>query len=528
MDPHTRDVSPRQRVALAAIVIGTALVRLRLAGMPLERDEGEYAYLGQLILRGEWPYLAAHNMKLPGVYYAYAALMGAFGETDVAIRIGLLLVNACSILLVFGIGRRLLGTAGGLAGAAVFAVSSLGTTVLGFNAKAEHFVVLPALAGLLLLANDRLSAGRCAVAGLLLGLGFVMKQPGAAFVACGAVWIALAAQPPRALLIALAAYAAGTATPFALTCLAMYLAGAFTPFWFWTVTYAREYATMVDRASGMDELREQMAAILRASPGVWLLAGLGAMGMAPGVRGRRSAWRLAALAIASAVAVAPGLRFSEHYFLLLVPAVSLLAGAGSVTLADWVAARNPAWAHATLLGAPALACLLALGLDRANLFVASPVQVVRSVFGTNPFPEAIEIARELAARTAPGERIAIIGSEPEIYFYARRRAATSYIYMYPMMEPQPFAAKMQDDMIAQLSTSLPRYLVLVNVDTSWSRRPDSSTRIMEWAAATVDAHYRPIGLAEIAPDEPTRYVWGDAAAVPPSTRDYVTVFERRA
>ena len=38
--------------------------------MPLERDEGEYAYIGQLILRGEIPYVAAHSMKLPGVYYA--------------------------------------------------------------------------------------------------------------------------------------------------------------------------------------------------------------------------------------------------------------------------------------------------------------------------------------------------------------------------------------------------------------------------------------------------------------------------
>jgi len=515
-----RDTSPRQRVALAAIVLGAVLVRLRLAGMPLERDEGEYAYLGQLILRGEWPYLAAHNMKLPGVYYAYAAMMGAFGETDAAIRVGLLPVNACTILLVFAIGRRLLGAAGGLTAAAVYAVSSLGTVVLGFTANAEHFVVLPAMAGLLLLANDRVSAGRCALAGLLLGLGFVMKQPGAAFVACGAVWIVLAADR-RAVPIALAAYGAGAAAPFGLTCLAMYLAGAFVPFWFWTITYAREYATMIDRPAGMHELRRQMAAIVRASPGVWLLAALGALSVALGRLERRSAWRLAALTIASALAVAPGLRFSEHYFLLLVPVLSLLAGAGTLLLAEW---RG----RAMLVAAPALACLLALVLDRDNLFLDSPTQVVRSVYGMNPFPEAVEIARELAARTAPDERIAIIGSEPEIYFYARRRAATSYIYMYPMMEPQPFAARMQDDMIAQLSASLPRYLVLVNVDTSWSRRPDSSLRIMEWAAATVDAHYRPIGLAEITPGQPTRYVWGDAAAAPPRTPSYVTIFERRA
>ena len=38
-------------VVLAAIVLA-ALVRIRLSDMPLERDEGEYAYAGQLILKG--------------------------------------------------------------------------------------------------------------------------------------------------------------------------------------------------------------------------------------------------------------------------------------------------------------------------------------------------------------------------------------------------------------------------------------------------------------------------------------------
>ena len=48
--------------------------------MPLERDEGEYAYAGQLILQGIPPYELAWNMKFPGVYVAYAALMSVFGQ----------------------------------------------------------------------------------------------------------------------------------------------------------------------------------------------------------------------------------------------------------------------------------------------------------------------------------------------------------------------------------------------------------------------------------------------------------------
>ncbi len=57
-------------VLLALLFIG--FIRFRLLDMPLERDEGEYAYAGQLILQGIPPFELAYNMKLPGTYFAYA------------------------------------------------------------------------------------------------------------------------------------------------------------------------------------------------------------------------------------------------------------------------------------------------------------------------------------------------------------------------------------------------------------------------------------------------------------------------
>ena len=69
---------------LAIIVFGvTVAIRIRLLGMPLERDEGEYAYAGQLMLQGIPPYKLAYNMKFPGTYAAYAAIMSVFGQTTI-------------------------------------------------------------------------------------------------------------------------------------------------------------------------------------------------------------------------------------------------------------------------------------------------------------------------------------------------------------------------------------------------------------------------------------------------------------
>ena len=67
-------------ISLAVITLGLVItIRLRLLGIPLERDEGEYAYAGQLMLQGIPPYKLAYNMKFPGTYAAYALIMALFG-----------------------------------------------------------------------------------------------------------------------------------------------------------------------------------------------------------------------------------------------------------------------------------------------------------------------------------------------------------------------------------------------------------------------------------------------------------------
>src|SRR6478752_4993912 len=98
-DPPARSIAPWILLLLA---IGFSVgVRWRLRGMPLERDEGEYAYAGQLILQGIPPFREAYNMKFPGTYAAYAVIMSIFGQTITGIHLGLLLVNAATIVLIF-------------------------------------------------------------------------------------------------------------------------------------------------------------------------------------------------------------------------------------------------------------------------------------------------------------------------------------------------------------------------------------------------------------------------------------------
>src|ERR1700733_6841410 len=95
---------PWLMVLLVLLFVG--FIRFRLLDIPLERDEGEYAYAGQLILQGIPPYELVYNMKLPGTYFAYALGMAVFGQTIAGIHLTLMVANSLTIIFVFLLGRK--------------------------------------------------------------------------------------------------------------------------------------------------------------------------------------------------------------------------------------------------------------------------------------------------------------------------------------------------------------------------------------------------------------------------------------
>jgi hypothetical protein len=110
----------------------------------------------------------------------------------------------------------------------------------------------------------------------------------------------------------------------------------------------------------------------------------------------------------------------------------------------------------------------------------TPTEACRALYGSNPFPEATEIGRYIRERTSNSDTIAVVGSEPEIYFYSRRHSATGHIYTYGMMENQPFACTMQQDMISEIEAARPKYLVFVDFPLSWLASKNSNRHIFSW------------------------------------------------
>ena len=168
-----------------------AAIRIRLLNLPLERDEGEYACGGRLILQGVPPYQEVYSMKWPGVFTAYALIMGIFGQTTGGIHTGLILINLATAALIFLLARRVCGDTAGVVAVGTYALLSISPATHGLAAHATHFVMLFALGGIVLLQklDDQTPPARVFFAGLLLGLAALMKQSGVAFGLFGVVWI---------------------------------------------------------------------------------------------------------------------------------------------------------------------------------------------------------------------------------------------------------------------------------------------------------------------------------------------------
>jgi 4-amino-4-deoxy-L-arabinose transferase-like glycosyltransferase len=522
-------------VVLGVILMATAAVRIRLLSAPLERDEGEFAYMGQLMLHGIAPYKIAYNMKLPGIYAAYALVMAVFGQTIIGIHLGLLLVNATSTVLTFLLGRRLIDRLAGVVAAGVYALTSLMPGTNGTSAHATQFVVPFVLGGCLLLlrAAETRRLRTSFLSGLLFGIAILMKQqaaPFAVFAFLYMAWNCIRTRPGdrRGMVQNLGLLSLGVITPFGLTCAALYKAGVFGTFWFWTFQYARQYVSEQPLAEGIKHLQRSMGRITTPDLWIWLVAAVGAIVIWFDGKSKKNRAFLIGFTVFAFAAVCPGLFFRFHYFIVFLPAVGLMTGLTVSWATRIISGRT---SLIPLRAIPSVLILLAFCGAISNswgFFVTQTVdENCAQMYAYNPFPQAIEIAKYIKAHSNRNDLVAVVGSEPEILFYSQRRTATGFLYMYGLVEHQRYAAVMQRQMIREIEQARPRYMVFVNMDLSWLRQPGADVSVYKWAGKYIPAHYRPVGLVDIPESGITSYYWGsDALVYRPESPQFVYVLER--
>lgn len=320
--------------ALSALLLILAAVVLRAPGYTasvLDPDEGLYLVQAAAWLEGGWPFVAVWDMHPLGAPALLAVTKLLVADPVLAMRLAGSLAVATTAL-----GLRRMALLLGLSPVAAVAAGLLyiaHTTILGGLATNTEVLFAPWVvwAGVLLLREARSEAPPRVLivfaAGLLVGAALLIKQVVA--LEASMLWLTMVAMAwaggrlgaGRAAVLAVA-FALGSGLPTGAVALGYWVSGHFDA-WAWGNLWAPLAYTGVE-----DDSPGARRGIALAIPKLALLA-LSALGLLAAPADQRRAARpvLAWLAGATAAVVLPG-KFWDHYFLILLPPLCLLAVLG--------------------------------------------------------------------------------------------------------------------------------------------------------------------------------------------------------
>jgi hypothetical protein len=517
---------------LSLVILLVIGVRIRLLNMPLERDEGEFAYIGQLMLEGVAPYKLAYAVKLPGTAAVYALCMAVFGQTAASIHLGLLLANVAGIVMVFLLAKRWFGAGVGFIAGSTYALMSLSWGAVGSAAHATQFIVPVALGGILLLLRALESGGLAALfgSGLLFGFAFLLKQPGILFGAFGGLLLLdneLKTRPVYWMpcFKKAAIFCLGIILPFAVLCLFLWHAGVFEKFWFWSFRVAG--GGWISLRQGWDAFIWYIGWLQKSRQLIlWILAGLTLpfVYWMPAARAVRMPFLV--LCAISIFAGCLSFTFNPHYFVLALPAAGMVIGLGVVE-ASRLLKSSKSFAFASFLPV-ALFCAVcgdALMAEHYYYFDGTLDQITTRIYGSNPFREAVQVADYIKKNSAPDSRIAVFGSEPEIYFLAHRRSATGHVSTYILMENRPYSHDMQEEMIQEIKAANPEYVVFVQNIFSSFPAPRRINTLLNVMVPYIKDRYERVGV--VITDQVPKYYWDAATESLPDNlpSPYIFVFK---
>lgn len=477
-----------------ALPLGLALafgwhlaLRLHGAGLPLLSDEGEYAYAARVWSEGGLPYRDVFNQKPPmtiAVYRLCAALSDSPTAPRAAAMIAVLLTGFALLLLA----PRRWSLPARLAGPAAYLV--LSTTPVGdFGFPANTEVFAAAFTAWAFWAALRASPGFAALGGLLAGAALMTKQT--------ALWPALAAEVLAAWrggrrwdAKGAAAFAASAAAVPLLWVVYFWARGGLPFFWDCVVAGNMRYASQADWTAAAEQARffamDLGPAFLKASWPAWALAAFGLRGLEARRENRVELTAVLWLA-GGLLAAATGLLLFPHYFLQAAPPLCLAAARGVERLASgrrrWVAV--------------AALALIPAAASADFYFRKGREAVAKDLLYPSPLLEVEGLGAWLRERTAASDLIWVFGSEPALYVYAGRRAATRHDFVYPLTmfpkSPAPLEAE-----LAALRAARPAYVVYVNqpISTLIGSRLGLAFRdaVREWLAVDYRLEgYVPVG-----------------------------------
>lgn len=507
------------------------IIRFKLLAIPLERDEGSFAYIGHWLLRGRQLYTDMLDSKLPGLYIFYAFFTTLFGYNATGVHVGLLVANVVSAVCFFFFLKDAFNKFIAVVATSFFLWMVISPNVVGFASHATQLLTPFVLGGFLLfwrgLTRDKLLF--FFLAGLCIGIAFTIKQQSAIFgILIAALW-----WPARLLwqkkkdekfpIWEWIFMGLGGFLPAAVVVMYFQSVGRLDEFINWTVTqpvnlagaYKDPWYVMFYRV---------LPKVLKGFEAIWLAAAVGtALIFMSGLKKFGSVFGVS-FALLGFLSVIIGAAYYKHYFVLAIPGIAILA---ACTL-YWLSQKLGSAGQAIALGMAAIFIMFSFRGQNHYYFATDYARIHFDQYAQNMFPELEKLGEELGRRVKEGERIAIMGSEPEVLVAADRESCSKHLMVYSMLIDPVISPPMQQEYIQELQSCAPEYILWATGTGSWAPGYDGLgffETLMQW----LEQNYEAVGLAESRNEKPGVIAWDEELKTHQSQNDYkVFVLRKRA
>lgn len=456
-----------QHLAIAIILIMAFAIRIPFFSVPPERDEGTYATVTKVVLDGGTPYKDVFTTRAPGVYYIYALFIKVFGERTEALRIGSAIFATLTTFIIFKFASDLYGNGIGLLAALLYALFSSGPLIQGSFANCEAFMMLPAVAAtyLFYLGYKRQVNHYFVLAGIFSGAAYLIKE--AVLPNFLIFFLFLPVCQKDVLKIAglglLLKRYVYLIIGFAIPIITFFLYLAFN-----NALY--DYLQIIyswNKGYGQYDLDVFLSRFVsrgvyllgREYSFLWLTSAVAIIVMAVKGRNIDNAYVLL-WTLSSFAGVCLGSMFWPHYFIQMIPSLSIAAAYGLAGIYKGFK-DGRLWIKIMSL-APVPLLLLSIGYavytDYRFYLIYTPDEISTNIYGSDIFVNSKKVAAYLKEHTVPSDYIYQNRWEPEIYFLAQRRSPSKYIdHISVSAAPNPVKAinELRDD----LFTKNPKYIV---------------------------------------------------------------------
>ncbi len=510
------------------ILLGTVgvilFIRYRYLNVPFGRDEGEYAYGANILLQGKELYSNVYSLKWPGIFFIYSAVIGILGKSVWAVHTGLLIFNLSTSLVIYKILGSLISNVPAVIGSISFLVFMVQKEIQGIFANIEHFAIFFLSLGIYRLLGYWKSNNKFDLfgAGLFSGLALINKQHAVGYIVAIGIGIVIKCyfdQETRLWFRSLITYGLGVICPVLLVVLWAVTFDNFDRFWFHTVIYAHEYTGILSMKEGLFVLTKRFKETLFVNPGLWLSAYLGLLIIPRSGLDRHIMTLLYLLFIGAFIAMSFGFYYRPHYVMFMPLVLSILIGVSMNFIFEY-----KKWLPISIF-------IASVGYyfasDRNYLFIWTPDEAVDEIYNLEPFQATMTIGKYLKVNSLPTDRILIVGSEPQVNFYANKNTVTGYIYTLPLVEDQVFSGDMTSEWVKEFTTSSPEFIVIMGPWIPFVRGNNGFTKIWDTTQHYInDNNYILVGILEMSGNDVIREYWGESIEMPDDSGPLLLIYKK--